>query len=133
VTTTYVQPKENPMPDHDMQHRPAEQSTPEGLRAAQSRETSGQVAGGAGPHEPAEGVLTLVCFQCGKEYFFDDGAPPEDLTCEKCGGTVFRSFFSPDPSDEVARDFEDSTARDLDPDDPATDTMEGDVLDLNRD
>jgi hypothetical protein len=125
------------MRDERPQTRPAEQSTPEGLRAAQSRESTGGGggklggAGDAGTEAPAEGVLTLVCFTCGREYHFDEG-PPDDLTCEKCGGTVFRSFFSADPSDEVARDFADSTERDLDPDDPATDTMPGDVIDLNR-
>jgi hypothetical protein len=121
------------MSERDVRTRPAEQSTPEGLRAAQSRDTSGHTAGGAAPHPPAEGVLTLVCFTCGNQYHFDDGAPPEEMTCERCGGTVFRSFFSPESSDEVARDFEDSTARDMDTDDPATDTQPGDVLDLNRD
>jgi DNA-directed RNA polymerase subunit RPC12/RpoP len=121
------------MRENDSQARPAEQSTPEGLRAAGSRETTGgERGGGADSAPPAEGVLTLVCFKCGREYHFDS-TPPDDLTCEKCGGTVFRSFFSPDPSDAAARDFIDSTARDLDPDQPSTDTMPGDVLDLNRD
>jgi DNA-directed RNA polymerase subunit RPC12/RpoP len=129
----WMQRKEIPMHEEKSQARPAEQSIPEGLRAAESRETSGKVAGGPDPEGPAEGLLTLVCFKCGKEYYFDDGSPPEDLTCEKCGNTVFRSFFSPDPSDEAARDFVDSTARDLDPDDAETDTLPGDVLDLNRD
>jgi len=121
------------MRDESRDGRPAEQSTPEGLRAAQSRESTGGGAQGGTVEPRAEGVLTLVCFKCGKEYHFSDGSPPEDLTCEKCGGTVFRSFFSPEPGDEAAEDFRDSTERDLDTDDPATDTMPGDVLDLNRD
>jgi DNA-directed RNA polymerase subunit RPC12/RpoP len=125
------------MRDESPQARPAEQSIPEGLRAAESREATGGGTGDlggtgdSGTEAPAEGVLTQVCFTCGHEYHFDS-EPPDDLKCEKCGGTVFRSFFSPDPSDEAARDFADSTARDLDPDDPATDTMPGDVIDLNR-
>jgi DNA-directed RNA polymerase subunit RPC12/RpoP len=82
--------------------------------------------------EATEGVLTLVCFKCGTEYHYRDEEPPEELECEKCGNTVFRSFFSP-IDDEVAQDFVDSTARELDPDDPETDTAPGDVLDLNRD
>lgn len=113
------------------QDRPAEESSLAGLRAAQSRATTSEDSGGADPHEPAEGVLTLVCFTCGNEYYFEDQNPPEEMTCEKCGSTVFRSFFSPQ-GDEVAQDFEDSTARDLDPDDPEGDATEGDVADLNR-
>jgi hypothetical protein len=126
------------MREENAQNRPAEQRTPEGLRAAESRQTSAEGGGsagatsGAGTEPAAEGVLTLVCFQCGKELHFES-EPPEDLACEKCGGTVFRSFFSPDPADEAAQDFADTTERDLDPDDPGTDTMPGDVLDLNRD
>lgn len=126
------------MREENAQSRPAEQSTPEGLRAAQSRDTSadpgggGGTAGDGGVEPPAEGVLTLICFQCGKELHFES-QPPDDLECEKCGGTVFRSFFSPDPADDAARDFVDSTARDMNPDDPGTDTMPGDILDLNRD
>ena len=79
-----------------------------------------------------EGVLTLVCFKCGTEYYFAEGEPPADLTCEKCGNTVFRSFFSTS-NDEAADDFEETTGRDLDPDDAEGDVLPGDVLDLNRD
>lgn len=124
------------MRDDTPRARPAEESTPEGLRAAQSRQETGGEAGaaaGAGPERTAGGVLTLVCFKCGNEYHFDEETPPDDLSCDKCGGTVFRSFFSPDPADEVARDFADSTERDLDTDQPSTDTMPGDVADLNPD
>lgn len=80
---------------------------------------------------PEAAVLTLVCEQCGKDYFFDDDPPPADLVCEKCGGTVFRSFYST-VGDEVADDFRDSTERDLDPDDAEGDALPGDVMDLNR-
>lgn len=79
-----------------------------------------------------EGVLTLVCLKCGKEYYFEGSAPSGEVHCEKCGSDVFRSFFSPSEEDEVARDFTDSTDRDLDPDDAEGDTLPGDVLDLNR-
>lgn len=81
--------------------------------------------------EPVEEVLTLVCETCGKDYFFEDEPPPEDLRCEKCGSDVFRAFSS-SIGDEVVDDFRDSTERDLDPDDPEGDTLPGDVLDLNR-
>jgi ribosomal protein S27E len=89
---------------------------------------------GAGPGATGagdEGVLTVVCVQCGKEYYFSE-QPPDRITCEKCGGTVFRSFYTPE-GDEAADDFRDETERDLDPDDAEGETMPGDVLDLNRD
>src|SRR5690606_17268122 len=38
-----------------------------------------------------EGVLTRVCVTCGKEYFFADAEPPEGMSCERCGSTIFRS------------------------------------------
>lgn len=81
----------------------------------------------------AEAVETLVCVKCGKEYFFAPGEAPATLECEKCQNRVFRSFDSLDASDEAALDFNDSTARDLDPDDPEGEAMPGDVIDLNRD
>lgn len=83
------------------------------------------------PREPATEVLTLVCENCGKDYFFEDEAPPENLSCQKCGGTVFRSFHT-SVGDEAADDFRDSTERDLDPDDAEGDVMPGDVMDLNN-
>jgi hypothetical protein len=83
--------------------------------------------------DDAEGarVLTLVCFKCGTEYFFADDPPPAEMSCEKCGNSVFRSFYS-GASSEALQDFEDTTARDLDPDDAEGDAFPGDVLDLDR-
>ncbi len=81
--------------------------------------------------EPVDTLLTLVCENCGKDYFFDDEPPPAGMKCEKCGGTVFRSFYE-SVGDEAADDFRDSTERDLDPDDPEGDVMPGDIMDLNR-
>lgn len=78
------------------------------------------------------GVLTMVCLKCGTEYYFTDSRPPEGMTCEKCGGGVFRDFFTPDEDNEAAADFTDSTDRDLDPDDAEGETLPGDVMDLNR-
>ena len=76
-------------------------------------------------------VTTLVCELCGKDYSFEDEPAPEGQKCEKCGGTVFRTF-QDSVGDEAADDFRDSTERDLDPDDPEGDTLPGDILDLNR-
>jgi DNA-directed RNA polymerase subunit RPC12/RpoP len=81
--------------------------------------------------EPRTGVLTLVCETCGKDYFFEDAQPEPGMSCEKCGGTVFRSFHD-NAGDEAADDFRDSTERDLDPDDAEGDVMPGDVMDLNN-
>ena len=84
----------------------------------------------AGRETPTE-VLTLVCENCGKDYFFEDEQPEPGMRCEKCGGTVFRSFHA-SVGDEAADDFRDSTERDLDPDDAEGDVMPGDVMDLNN-
>jgi hypothetical protein len=80
---------------------------------------------------PGTRVLTLVCENCGKDYFFEDEQPPADMRCEKCGGTVFRSFYDT-VGDEAADDFRDSTERDTDPDDAEGDVLPGDVMDLNN-
>jgi DNA-directed RNA polymerase subunit RPC12/RpoP len=96
---------------------------------AQRRENpAGEAEPGAGR---TEAVLTLICETCGKDYFFEDEPPPENIKCEKCGATVFRSFHS-SVGDEAADDFRDSTERDLHPDDAEGDTLPGDVMDLNR-
>jgi DNA-directed RNA polymerase subunit RPC12/RpoP len=110
-----------------------ERSIPEGSRAADARRSTGTTPSAGSTEQGAEGVLTLVCLTCGKEYYFSDEEPPAGITCEKCGNTVFRSFHSDTEEDEVAQDFEDSTARDLDPDDAEGETLPGDVIDLNRD
>lgn len=79
-----------------------------------------------------EGILTLVCVKCGTEYYFEDGSPPERMECEKCGNSVFRSFYSSEENEAIS-DFEETTSRDLDPDDAGGDTLRGDIVDLNRD
>ncbi len=76
-------------------------------------------------------VLVQVCIECGREYTFEE-EPPDDLVCDRCGNTVFRSFHSSDGMDEVERDFDESTARDLRPDDPEGDVTRGDLHDLER-
>lgn len=83
--------------------------------------------------EASDEVLTLVCLKCGQEYYFADSQPEEGITCGRCGNGVFRNFFTPSDDDDVARDFVDTTERDLDPDDAEGDVLPGDVLDLNRD
>lgn len=79
-----------------------------------------------------EGVLTQVCLECGKEYYYDRTEPPAEQVCERCGNKVFRSFFDVTRKDDINDDFEDMTSRDLRTDDPATDLTPGDLYDLNN-
>jgi hypothetical protein len=80
----------------------------------------------------ADGVLVQVCVECGKEYFYDDAQPPADQKCERCGNTVFRSFFDATARAEADEDFKEATERDVTPDQPATDVTRGDLYDLNN-
>jgi predicted nucleic acid-binding Zn-ribbon protein len=85
-------------------------------------------------HEERSGednVLVQVCLECGKEYTFVDEAPPDGLTCEKCGNSVFRAFYD-GGEDDAARDFRETTERDAGTDDPATDVTRGDLRDLRN-
>ena len=84
-----------------------------------------------GQPTPPGGVLTRVCVTCGKENYLTATDTQVQTTCEKCGSTVFREFFTHTDEDEAATDFEDSTGRDLDADDAEGDAMPGDVIDLN--
>ena len=77
-------------------------------------------------------VLVQVCLSCGKEYMYEEQAPPEDLKCDKCGSTVFRSFYADTREDEAAEDFRDSTERDVGTTDPATEVTRGDLHDLSN-
>jgi DNA-directed RNA polymerase subunit RPC12/RpoP len=72
--------------------------------------------------EPEGDVTTWVCMTCGNELYSRGGAVGR-LVCPRCGSMVFRPFDSPSPRDDVARDFLETTARDVslgDPD-PGTD------------
>lgn len=80
----------------------------------------------------ADGVLVQVCLTCGKQYTFDEVEPPSDLSCEKCGSEVFRSFFAAPPGSEADEDFRDSTERDTLTTDPGTDVTRGDLRDLGN-
>ena len=83
-------------------------------------------------NEDPGGVLVQVCLSCGKEYMYDNQEPPENLQCEKCGSTVFRSFFADTREDDVAEDFRESTERDVSTTDPATEVTRGDLHDLSN-
>jgi ribosomal protein S27E len=76
------------------------------------------------------GIVTLVCLTCGNEKFYDD-AVPASVTCETCGGTVFRTFATPtEPDDATIAQLEDQ-ARSLSYGDSSPDTTSGDLRDLD--
>ncbi|MBR9989422.1 MAG: hypothetical protein KFH98_06670 [Gemmatimonadetes bacterium] len=77
-------------------------------------------------------VLVQVCMECGKEYMFENEESPTDLSCEKCGNGVFRSFHANLRSDEAIEDFRDTTERDVLTTDSPADVTRGDLRDLNN-
>lgn len=76
------------------------------------------------------GVITLVCLTCGKEYFYEQAAPPAQKTCEQCGGTVFRQFATPTEPDEAVIVTLEEQARSIAYGDASPDTGPDDVRDL---
>jgi hypothetical protein len=76
-------------------------------------------------------MVTLICEQCGNDKTFK-GDPPAHLVCERCGGTVWEVFVDPRPSDAVAEDYLESTARDITLDDVSPDITRADRPDLNN-
>jgi hypothetical protein len=76
------------------------------------------------------GVVTLVCITCGNEHSYDQTVPMS-LTCEKCGGTVFRQFATPTEPDEATIAQLEEQARSITLDDEAPQTAPDDVRDLD--
>lgn len=76
------------------------------------------------------GLVTLVCITCGNEMFFDK-AVPDAAKCNKCSGTVFRSFATPTEPDEASIAALDEQARSISYGDSSPDTTPGDVRDLD--
>lgn len=76
------------------------------------------------------GLLTLVCLTCGNEKFYDKTVP-NAVTCEKCGGTVFRNFATPTEPDDAAIASLEEQARSISYGDSSPDTSPGDVSDLD--
>ena len=79
-----------------------------------------------------EGMLTLVCLTCGNELFFTAEPPKDDEKCSKCGGTVFRSFFTPTVRDEATESMLDDTSRSISTESAPSDSVAGDVRELNN-
>ena len=94
------------------------------LRRPSSHELS--MADNTGPR----GVVTLVCLTCGKERFYEQTAPPPHVTCEQCGGSVFRQFATPTEPDEAAIVTLEEQARSIAYGDASPDTSVDDVRDL---
>ena len=76
-------------------------------------------------------LQTMVCLTCGNYLFFESGVP-SSLKCEKCGGTVFRVYTTPNPSDEVAESQLEETARDAALGDASPATAADDLRELNE-
>jgi len=77
-----------------------------------------------------QGIVTLVCLTCGNEKDFDK-AVPDAVTCEKCGGTVFRTFATPTEPDDATIATLEEQARSISYGDSSPDTEPGDVRDLD--
>ena len=78
-----------------------------------------------------KGLLTLVCLTCGNQKVYDDN-PPERLLCERCGGTVFRNFFTPTEADEATLSQLEETARSMALDEESPDISADELRDLNN-
>ncbi|HET7565322.1 MAG TPA: hypothetical protein VFJ96_10030 [Gemmatimonadaceae bacterium] len=79
-----------------------------------------------------QGVLTLVCEECGNEMYFSEKPPPPHLVCSRCGGTVFRQFFTPTDPDQAMLSYLDETARSVALDEESPDITSSDLHDLNN-
>lgn len=79
-----------------------------------------------GPH----GLLALICLTCGNEKNFSEN-PPATVICEKCGGTVFRNYFTPTESDEATVSHLEQTARGVSLDSGSFDVSPDELRDLN--
>ena len=76
------------------------------------------------------GLVTLVCLTCGNEKFYDK-AVPNAVKCDKCGGTVFRTFATPTEPDDATVATLEEQARSISYGDSSPDTSAGDVRDLD--
>jgi ribosomal protein S27E len=76
------------------------------------------------------GIITLVCITCGNEKFYDQ-AVPNAVTCDKCGGTVFRNFATPTEPDDASIAQLEEQARSISYGDSSPDTTASDLRDLD--
>jgi hypothetical protein len=73
---------------------------------------------------------TLVCITCGSYKFFADELP-SSIRCDSCGNTVFRTFDTPNKSDEAAISALEDSARHAALGDASPQTTRDDLRDLN--
>jgi hypothetical protein len=78
----------------------------------------------------SQGLVTLVCITCGREQFHSRSVP-QSTVCDKCGGTVFRTFDTPTEPDDASLASLDEQARSVSYGDPSPDTTAGEVRDLD--
>ena len=78
------------------------------------------------------GIVTLVCLTCGKEKFYEQVAPPANVTCGQCGGSVFRQFATPTEPDEATIAQLEEQARSIAYGDPSPDTVRVEIRDLDN-
>jgi hypothetical protein len=81
-------------------------------------------------HSGPVGLITLVCLTCGSEQFFDKTVPTA-VSCDHCGGTVFRQFATPTEPDEAAIAQLEEQARSIAYGDASPQTTRDDVRDLD--
>lgn len=112
---------------------PQDDSAPDARNASSRNAPRGAAdasAGGAAD-EGAERLTTMICINCGAEQFFTDDVP-DALTCERCKGTVFRSFTTPLARDEAAIAALEEQARSVSYGDPSPSTTPDEIRDLGR-
>ena len=83
------------------------------------------------PDQGPQGIVTMVCLTCGNERHFDD-AVPSSLKCEKCGGTVFRTFATPTEPDEATISQLEEQARSVSYGDASPSTSRDELRDLDN-
>jgi hypothetical protein len=76
------------------------------------------------------GIVTLVCLTCGNEKSYERQVP-EAVTCDKCGGTVFRQFATPTEPDEATISQLEEQARSISYGDASPDSTPDEARDLD--
>lgn len=81
-------------------------------------------------NKETSGIVTLVCITCGREQFHAHSVP-QSTVCDKCGGTVFRTFATPTEPDDATIASLEEQARSVSYGDPSPDSTRGDVRDID--
>ena len=81
-------------------------------------------------NKETSGIVTLVCITCGREQFHAHSVP-QSTVCDRCGGTVFRTFATPTEPDDATIASLEEQARSVSYGDPSPDATRGDVRDID--